>query len=92
MSHAARATQRRWSADVFRRFGFPPETRTIRDAITAAIEAPSRDRIVGAGLLLYGLREFLALEPDLADFITDALAILAVEREWLARSEASTKG
>lgn len=76
-----------YSASILALHGFPPGTRTLREALEATVDYPSRERILGAGLLLFAFREMSAPEPHFADFLTDMTAILAVERDWLFNLE-----
>jgi hypothetical protein len=79
-----------YGAWVLKRHGFPPETRTLKEALTIAIEQPTRSHIIGAGLLVYGFLE--ATEPDAEAhlFLLDMRAILQVERDWLFEQETRT--
>lgn len=68
---------------VLQECGFSRPDLSLRGAFAEAIDAPTREKLWGAALLIYGAREMTDPDEGFADFLSDMLGILAAERDAL---------
>ena len=67
--------------------GFPPGCIGFRAVVEETIERPTSAKLRTCMVLGYAMRELTEPTPELAEFLIDLTAILAVERDWLFHQE-----